>query len=161
MSLLRPTEPWPRKDCRNERYYSCVLCGPQYLRYELQYDGAAANPTLGETITGVTSGATGVFTSWAHESGSHAAATAAGTVELSNVTGATAGLAFTDNEPLSGSDGFLATANGQAIEKVYGLKYPEGDSVERDGKRYCAFHYELRFRKRDADADIINIDEET
>ncbi|MCK9597897.1 MAG: hypothetical protein M0R06_02580 [Sphaerochaeta sp.] len=160
--MLAPTEPYPRKDCQNERYYSCVMCEPELTYYELRFDAGTVEATVGETITGVTSGDTGVVVSTTLETGTYGRlGDAAGTLELSGVTGASDSLAFEDNESLTGSSTFRGTANYQAIEKKYGLKYPERDMVEKDGKRYCHFHFMLRFRKKDIDADRLEIDEET
>ena len=159
--MLKPTDPYPIRGVENERYYSCVLCEPWHTYYEIRFDAATAAPTVGETITGVTSGDTGVVVSVALESGSYAGSDAAGTIELSGVTGSALSLAFEDDEALTGGTSFVGVANGQAIEKVYGLRYAEGDTAERDGRRFCQFHYSLRFRKRDDDENKVDVEEET
>jgi hypothetical protein len=157
--MIEKPEPAPRKDCENEEYYSCVMCGAGYVYYELRFDTATAAATVGETISGITSNCTGVVVSSALESGSYAGGDAAGTLELSGVTGATDDLAFTDNEGLSGTSTFSGMANGQAIGKHYGLVYPAGDMAERDGKRYCTGHFNWRFIPKDRDASKVDVEE--
>jgi hypothetical protein len=158
--MLKPTDPYPVKGVENEQYYACVMCEPWHTYYELRFDAGTADATVGETITG-SSGDTGIVVSIVKESGTYAVGDAAGTLELSGVTGSSDSLAFEDDDVLTGSTSFAGIANGQAIEKVYGLRYPGGSVVERDGRTYCHFHALLRFRKKDADEDKIDINEET
>ena len=42
----------------------------------------------------------------------------------------------------------------------YGRLYPESLLVERDGKWYCLYHYDWRFRHKDIDDESFDIDEE-
>lgn len=162
MEKMTLPDSYPRKDCENAKYYACCMCEPGHVYYELRYDACSAAATVGETITGASSGDTGVVVTDTLESGSVAAGTGAGTLELSGVTGAntTYYQAFTDNEALTGSSTFVGVANDEADKKQYGLMYPEGDTVMRDGKTYCSFHFALRFRKKDDDAVRMEIDEE-
>ena len=159
-TLLRPSDPYPVVGCVNDEYYECAMCGPKYEYYEIRYDGCSVAPTVGETITGASSGCTGVVVDNVLETGAYATGNAAGTMMLSGTTGAADDLAFTDNEALSGSTSFVGTANTRAIRKQYGLLYPSGDSYERDGKRYCGFHYRLRFTKKDDDAMKTDVEED-
>ena len=46
-----------------EAWDSCVLCGGSKTLVEVQFDSGSIEPTVGETITGATSGATGVVSS--------------------------------------------------------------------------------------------------
>ena len=147
-------DPYPRRDLEHDKYHACELCGTGYIYYELQYDALVADATVGETITGGSSGDTGVVVSVATETSTE------GTLELSGVTGASDDLAFTDNETLTGSVNFTATANHQAIAKHYGKLYGEGDLVERDGKYYCKFHYHLKYDYKDKREDSSIISEE-
>ena len=147
-------DPYPRRDLDGEKYRSCELCGGDYTYYELQYDALVSAATVGETVTGGSSGDTGVVVAAATESATE------GTLELSGVTGGADYLAFTDNEALTGSSGFAATANHQAILKQYGKLYGEGDLVERDGKYYCKFHYHLKYDYKDKRDDPSMISEE-
>lgn len=70
--------------------------------YALNYDAEVAEATVGETITGGTSGATGVV-SYITDYGT------TGTLTLTSVSGT-----FQDNEPLTGSSTFSGTSNGTA-----------------------------------------------
>lgn len=40
-----------------------------------------------------------------------------------------------------------------------GCMYPESRLIKRDGKYYCQEHYRFRFRKKDMDEDIIDVEE--
>jgi hypothetical protein len=155
--MLEKRDPYPIKDVEYEKYRSCVTCGMDFIRYELQFDAGSVAPTVGETITGAT--CTGVVTASALESGSYAAGTAVGTLELSGVTGAADDLAFVDNENLVGSSTFRGVANTKAIGKHYGLFYPESSLTERDGRWYCRTHAQLIFPSRDRDSIILDIQE--
>ncbi len=145
-------DPYPRRDCEGEKYFSCVVCGPKYERYELRYDAMTAGATVGETVTGA-GGCTGVVTDDMAESAT------AGKLEMSDVTGAADDLAFVDNEALTGSSGFSATANGQAFRKQYGLLYPEGELAERNGKLYCRHHHRMYFDYRDRNEGDLGLSE--
>jgi hypothetical protein len=161
LTKLQPTDAYPVKGVENERYYACCMCEPWHTYYELRFDAGSTAATVGETITGATSLDTGVVVTATLESGTYAGGNAVGTLELSGVTGMLDSLAFNDNETLTGSSTFVGVADGRGIEKVYGLRYPEGSTVERDGRRYCSFHALLRFRKKDMDAEFIDVEEET
>lgn len=146
--------PWPKAPIQGRKYYACWLCGKTYTYYELQFDAGAVEPTVGETLTGASSGDTGVVVSVTLESGTYAAGTAVGTVELSSVTGASSDdqlEAFEDNESITGSTGGagMMTTNGEARKKVYGRLYPDTELAFRDGHYYCRDHYEYKYRIED------------
>jgi hypothetical protein len=155
--MLEKRDPYPIKDVEYEKYRSCVTCGMDFVRYELQFDAGSVAPTVGETITGST--CTGVVTNVTLESGSYSAGTAVGTLELSGVTGAADDLAFVDNENLVGSSTFRGVANTKAIGKHYGLFYPESSLMERDGRWYCVTHAHWRFAQKDRDDSKLDIEE--
>jgi len=78
----------------------------------LDYDsGGTTTPTIGETITGATSGRVGTLVSYTTDSGTWAGGDAAGTMSLIVCSGAAL---YTDDEPLTGSTSGanMATANG-------------------------------------------------
>jgi hypothetical protein len=150
----------PDKDLWHEKYGECQMCGAWYTYYELHFDAASVAATVGETITGA-GGCTGVVVTATLESGSYAGGDAAGHLELSGVTGASDDLAFVDNEALTGSSTFVGTANHQAYAKVYGMRIPIGELVERDGKFYCVPHYRFRFEKQDRDNERLDAEEIT
>ena len=135
------------------------MCSAWYERYEMAFDAGSAEPTDGETITGGTSGDTGVVTDYILESGTWGGCDAAGFIELSTVTGGSDGLAFEDNESLTGSSTFVATVNGQGFKKVYGERVPDGESIYRDGKYWCREHYRFRFEKADRDEAQLRVEE--
>ena len=70
---------------------------------KLKYDGQTANFTVGETVTGGTSGATGIVVR-DHDAGT------SGNLILKSVSGV-----FVDNETLTGSSTGAAVANGAAV----------------------------------------------
>ncbi len=156
--MITEAKPWPRKDLKHERYRECPMCSAWYERYELSFDAGSAEPTDGETVTGA-GGCTGVVTDYTLESGTWAGGDAAGVVELSGVTGATDGLAFVDDEALTGSSTFVGTANGVALQKKYGERRPTGECSFRDGYWWCNTHYNFRFNKQDVDTAPLRVEE--
>lgn len=70
----------------------------ELIEYMLPYDGQTVNFVVGGTVTGATSGATGVIVS-DDDSGT------SGTLHLKNLTGT-----FVDNETITGSTGGSATS---------------------------------------------------
>jgi len=52
---------YPRE--AGEKWHECVLCGTRRIRGLVHFDGGIAAPSVGETITGATSGDTGVVES--------------------------------------------------------------------------------------------------
>jgi hypothetical protein len=114
----------------------------------LDFTSGAVAPTVGETLTGATSGDTGVVKEVALYSGTYAGGDATGRILLETITG-------WDNlqyslydvgESITGSTGgssMMVVYNGTV--KVNNRLSPEGETVMIDGVRYCKFHYELRF----------------
>jgi len=80
--MLHPKSSWPKSF--GQRHYTCETCGGSLVeRCELQFVHGSVEPTVGETLTGATSGDTGVVTSVTLEGGSWAGGDAVGTVYLS------------------------------------------------------------------------------
>lgn len=156
--MITEAKPWPRKDLTHERYRECPMCSAWYERYEMAFDAGSAEPTVGETITGA-GGDTGVVTAYTLGLGSWAGGDASGFIEMSTVTGASDGLAFVDNEALTGSSTFVGTADGVALQKKYGERRPTGECAFRDGKFWCNEHYNFRFNKHDVDTAPLRVDE--
>uniref|UniRef100_A0A6M3KZF5 Uncharacterized protein n=1 Tax=viral metagenome TaxID=1070528 RepID=A0A6M3KZF5_9ZZZZ len=143
---------------------ACVLCGPFYHEVEMRFDsGGTAEPTVGETFTGASSGDTGVVDEVVLESGTYAGGDAVGTICLTSPTGVGAegdsssqynyGSWGTDNETITGSTGGadMMTLNGTGARKSYGRLWPETQLYFRDGKYYCSEHYMFRFRMKTLD----------
>lgn len=148
---------------RGEKWYNCELCGGQKYNYvELKFDSGSVEPTEGETLTGATSGDTMVVVSTQLLSGTYGGDDATGIVEGSSPTGVDDdGDWGTDNEAINGSTGGdnMMTANGEGIQKTYGIMYPKSALVKRDGKYLCKAHYDAKYTSRDRDAYRMDLDE--
>lgn len=145
MGLMKPKSPWPKSF--GQRHYYCATCsGDLYKTVELQFDSGSVEPTEDETLTGATSGDTGVVDSVKLESGTWAGGDAVGTVYLTSPTGiGDDGECFEDDETVNGSTGGtnILTANGDGITKSDGMPWPEGETGLYKGQRYCAQHLEF------------------
>jgi len=120
------------------------MCGGEPVKTcELQFDSGSTIPVEDETLTGATSGDTGVVVSIRLESGAWATGDAAGTVLMSSPTGISDDFeCFSDDELVTGSTGGtnILTANGDGIVKTEGMPYPEGQTGIYKGRRYCTQH---------------------
>jgi len=156
--ILHPAK-YPVAPRRGEKWDECVWCGAKYKWVEVFFDSGSVEPTADETITGDTSEATGVVVedSLVLFSGSWAGGDAAGVLMLSTPTGIDfdSGDWGEDNETVTGGTGGanMFTLNTAGVRKMFGKLYPESELIERDGKYYCKFHYDWRFRGKDRDDD--------
>jgi len=145
MVLMEPRSAWPKS--LHQRHYYCAICsGDLYKTVELQFDSGSVEPTEDETLTGATSGDTGIVESVTLESGTWAGGDAVGTVYLTSPTGVgDDGECFDDDELITGSTGGvnMMTAKGDGITKSDGMPYPEGDTGIYKGKRYCSTHLDF------------------
>jgi hypothetical protein len=119
-------------------------------------------PTVGETLTGDTSGDTGVVVSDTVYTGSYAGGDAKGFVELSTGTGVVDKISFQEDETITGSTGGadMMTTDSVGSQKTYGRLYPEWMLATYQGKRYCIPHYDyVSSKDYERDADI-NLTEE-
>ena len=99
------------------------MCGPFYNLVEIRFDAGKVEPTVAETITGATSGDTGVVAAVVLESGTYVGEDAVGTISLSSPAGMDAnGLWGTDDELLNGSSGgdYMMTLNDEGFTKSVG-----------------------------------------
>jgi hypothetical protein len=148
-----------------QKWYTCALCGASYDEMEMVFTSGSTLPVEDETLTGATSGATAVVDNVKLISGTWAGGDAAGVIWC------TAPSAFdfdtghwgTSGENINGS-----TAGSNCLtmvlygnKKSYGRYYPEGETVERDGKILCTAHDQARYSFRDKDEQRIEISEET
>jgi len=104
----------------------------------LNYDsGGNTTPTIGETVTGASSGRAGVLVSYTTATGTWGAGSAAGVLSLAMVSGAAA---FTNDEALnfsvSGNDN--ATANGTGTTGTGGTEIWCGASTATAGSMNSA-----------------------
>lgn len=161
--MILSSRPWPRPDLQGEKYRPCVWCGNTSVIYELAFDSGSVAPTVGETLTGATSGDTAVVVSSNLYSGTYAGGDAEGAIELSGGTGVDDnGYIFSDNETLNGSVGGtnMLTAQGVGSRHVYGRLYPESELTERDGRLYCKEHYAWVFSVKDWCEQTVDVQED-
>lgn len=124
------------KEVLEQKWRWCVKCGQNFTQYEMDFLEGQVAPTVGETLTGQTSGKTATVVSVELMNGSYAAHTARGTVVLSSPTGD-----FTDNELVNGSTSGTGKLRCRTyLERRYGIPYPESSLSTWKGKEYCPFH---------------------
>lgn len=129
---------------RGEKMHTCWLCGgPKYTYAEIKFDSGSVEPTVGETLTGATSGNTGVVVDTEDLfSGTWVGGDAVGVVEVSSPTGMDdAGDIFEEDETITGSTGgadMMTVIYG--TEKSYGVMYPLSYLSKYNGKWYCPGH---------------------
>jgi len=157
-------EIYPTSAYDHHRYRSCDRCGGPTYNVVIDFDAGAVCPTVGETLTGAASGATGVVVETNLVSGTYAGGDAAGRVLLETPTGYDTfqGTCFSDNEAVTGSVGGVAmlTVDGAGAFKVNGRLYPEGEVNNIDGRWLCREHYEREYPKKGLDEAWIDADEE-
>lgn len=148
-----------------KKWYVCRQCGSAYNEVDIPYKLGTATPTVGQTITGVTSGATAVVNNIKLVSGTWSG-TAAGTIRGTSPSAfdfdtghwgyvhPTTGV----GEVVTSSTGSF-TLDGYGHKKSYGRYYPEGEVVENDGYYLCLAHDQARHSFRDKDEIDANISE--
>lgn len=132
--------------CLGTGWDYCHMCGKPEFQALIYFKDANAEPVAGETITGATSGASGVVEDYELLEGAWDG-TGQGYIYLSSPQGYNRRLlsVFEDGESLNGSvsgSGF-AVADGDGSLLVNGLFYPLEDLCEHEGKRYCPKHITL------------------
>lgn len=162
-----------------KKYYTCRLCGAAYNEVEIPFTSGVTVPvipvrdddgeitTVGETLTGVTSGDTAIVDNVKLISGAWDGS-AAGIVWCTSPTG----LDFDTGHwgyihPTTGVGEAVTGAAGAARftlaeygnKKSYGRYYPEDEIVERDGTYLCLAHNSARWNFKDKNDQIIDIDE--
>lgn len=140
--MIKLPKTWPQDI--GEAYYPCRRCGIKEKEVELRFDSGSVAPTVGETLTGATSGDTGVVTEVELVSGAWDGS-ATGYVTMDTYTGGDAEQfsCFDDGELINGSLGgnSMLMADWDGTVKVYGRLYPKNQTVEYNGQRYCTPHY--------------------
>jgi hypothetical protein len=164
-----------------EKWDECCLCGIRQYRAIVPFDTGVHEPsadtwtnpggvktfTDGETLTGATTGHTGILETLYLTSGSWAGGDAAGTMLLRSPTGYDSVLLqiFQNNELIKSGATTIATVNvpSNTINPNTNLPYAnptvtygsvtvsgrmvsDGDLIEYQGKKYCKEHYGFKFR---------------
>ncbi len=146
-----------------EKWKSCRMCGALMKWVDLAFDAGKVEPTADETLTGATSGATGIVENVIKTSGTWAGQDAAGRIEMSSPTGIDAETlqAFTDNELINGSvaGNYCLTADGAGNAKYTGILHPSSVMVEKDGGWYCKWHYKMKYGKEAIDDWVPDLSE--
>jgi hypothetical protein len=148
---------------RNDRWRTCHYCGPVTYKAVISFDSGSVEPTADETLTGATSGSTGIVSQVILDSGSWAGGNAAGQILLTSVTGydLEGHEIFSDNEAINGSTAGddCATVNGVGSLVVDGLLYPESEMVFYRGTWHCAPHFKYVWRHEFIDETKINLND--
>ena len=163
-STIKPVAP-SMSPGHNEKWKTCVMCSIEDKTCELKYDaGRIAEPTVGETFTGATSGDTGVVTVvQTLISGTWVGSDATGYITLDTLTGDDGEqlTMFQDNEAINGSttgDNCL-TADGEGQVNIDGIFYPRRLLVKLRGKWLCQWHYRFRTKLEHLDEQRIDVSE--
>jgi len=147
---IRPKSEWPAN--LSEKWKACYWCDKKWFKAILNFDAGSVEPTDGETLTGATSGDTGVVDRTVLLTGSYAGGDAAGFVELTSPTGADSeqGTIFEDDELINGSTGGsgILTADGDGIYQQYGIIYPKKDMIFYRGMWICRWHFEWYAKRK-------------
>lgn len=149
---------------RREKWKECALCHPQTKWVELHYYSGSVEPAVGETLTGATTGDTGVVASTTLFSGTWAGGDAVGIIQFSSYTG----LEIEDedifqaDELLNGSTGGsnMATVKWKGCFKNSGIIHPKSVLIKKNGRWYCKWHYDWKFRLEDLDDQRLDINED-
>ena len=143
---------------------TCDFCGGKHIQVDLKFTSGSVEPTVGETITGATSGHTCVVVAITLLTGTYAGGDAAGWLRCSapsawdfdTLRWGSADEAL--NGGTSGND--FATLDDLGEIKKYGHLHPSSELIEREGKQLCTAHYNWYYGPKDRDDEIIDVREE-
>ena len=150
-------------ELQGDKYDACHVCGPVKYRAIIHFDSGSVAPTVGETITGATSGHTGVVEFVQLTGGAYADGDATGVISVTSPTGYSQDVVFIfqDNEAINGSTSGndFATVNGNPGINRSGRLHPDWNLVFYRGKKYCREHFRWLFKKEWEDDATLNINE--
>ena len=140
-----------------DKYRHCHVCGPVTHRVVVHFDGSSATPTVGETITGVTTGDAGVVESVTMTGDT------TGVMVLTSPTGydSESSVMFQDNEALTGttSGASFSLVNGGCGINISGRLHPDWNLIEYRGIYYCREHFTFMFKQEWIDDQRPSINE--
>ena len=138
---------------KGDKWFECKLCGKVYLFVDLRFKNCSVLPQVDEVLTGGTTNCTGRVNKIVVTSGTVGGGDAAGYVLLNSPTGYIwpNDLCFDKNEVVTGSLGAVLTAAEDGLLKRSGRLWKLGDTVVKDGDRYCIEHYKIHWDKRITD----------
>jgi len=147
---IRPRSEWGKN--LGEKWKSCYFCDQKWYSATLHFDAGNSEIQEDETLTGATSGDTGVVDKVTVTSGTWAGGDAAGYVDLVTPTGADTdtGDIFEDDELINGSvsGAGAVTANGDGIYQTNGILYPKKDMIFYRGLWVCRCHFEWYWQRK-------------
>jgi len=156
-----------------EKWTECCLCGARLRTAIVYFDSGSVEPTAdsysagewtgGETITGATSGDTGVVHRITRTAGAWADGDAEGVIILRSPTGYDASQLsiFENDELLNGATAGnnFATVNGTGALSISGRLIADKDIVHYQGRDYCRAHFKFKFAHEWDDENIPDHDE--
>ena len=158
---MRPKSEWGKN--LGEKWKHCWFCDQKWLRAILHFDSGSVEPTVGETLTGVTSGDTGVVTGSDLILGTYAGGDAVGVVKMSTPTGyhSIQRTIFEDDEAINGSTGGsnMLTANKAGAVLQQGIIYPKKDMIKYKGKWMCRWHADWYIKSKVREENRMNLAE--
>ena len=135
------------KDGAN-KWGECCLCGPARVSALLHYDNAAADPVVGEKITGDESGHSGVV-SIVYSRGADSGGLYGGVVVFESISGYEDPqlTIFKCGETLTGatSGSAFARAKSDGAVQKFARLVNEDDLITFHGKKYCRAHFKFKF----------------
>jgi len=163
---------FPRNTDRGERWYTCEICGTDHRTVELLFISGSTEPSVGDVLTGATSGHSGTVVKVYLFTGTWAGGDAEGLVEFSSPSGLRSQTADTNpftaftlselinNTTTSASNVMSCHATVLGAGKQYGRFHPESNIVRYRGKDYCREHLNFRFRREWDEEEKIDIKED-
>lgn len=165
-----------RNTDRNERWYSCEICGTDHKTVELMFISGTAEPSIGDVLTGDTSGHSGTVskvTVWTPSNGQwDGDESATGIIELTSPSGLRSQTADTNpftmftlseeiNNTTTAADNVMSChATILGAGKQYGRFHPESRIIKYRGKKYCREHFTFRFEREWNEEEKIDIKED-
>lgn len=163
-STIKPKPP-SMSPGEHSKWKPCRLCTTKWVTAELKFDSGSTVPTVGETLTGATSGDTGVVTEIETLlSGAWGDSDATGYLHVDTLVGNDDEQysIFEDDELINGSTAGsdCLTADGQGNVKIWAVMYPKRLMVKEEGHWYCLWHHKFRFSPRFRDREKLVVTEE-
>ena len=141
----------------------CILCGTLSHQAAMRFKDGTVQPQVGEVLSGVTTGRTGIVSAVFLESGAWDG-TGAGTIQMISPTGFDGMdlILFLDGEVITGSIGGagLVATDGDAWVTVSGKMYHRQQVVVYNGQKFCLPHFRYRYYHRFIDQAKIDLPED-
>jgi hypothetical protein len=146
-----------------EKWDECCMCGSRRYSALVHFYSGRVAPTIGEKITGLTSGDTCIVEDYKLISGTYAGGDAVGIIIGNTPTGYdNINLeVFHKDEELDGSISGVNMANAtrHGAVQIAGRLIADGDLITYRGKKYCSQHFTYKFEHDWLDEVKIDRDE--